>query len=103
MDLTCVICLHEIKEFNKKYTLECEHMFHYKCINYYKKFNNTKLYIKCPICKYKTYNKEEEINISLSDIIVLICINNIVFYISIYGMTYIINSLELIIGFLFKN
>ena len=48
IDLTCVLCLNIIKEFNEKKTLSCEHMFHINCFNLYDKQI-------CPICKKENY------------------------------------------------
>ena len=40
----CIICLQDFE--NKKIKLNCNHYFHRKCINKWRKIND-----KCPICR----------------------------------------------------
>lgn len=48
----CIIC-HENIEEGEKYTLECNHSYHCKCIMTW--FRNK--HDNCPLCNDKTYNK----------------------------------------------
>ena len=42
----CVICLHPLKEKQETAYLECQHVFHKKCITKWLSYKN-----ECPICK----------------------------------------------------
>lgn len=46
----CTICLYSIKTKNKSKSLDCNHIFHLKCINKLYK-HNYRSQLKCPICR----------------------------------------------------
>lgn len=101
MDLICIFCLEPIDKILNKKTLECEHMFHYECINEYKIYNQFENII-CPICKNITYNKyNNNDKLSYLDIILLlilfILINNFIYFISHYLFDSILYIIDIII------
>jgi len=53
---TCSICLDDINETDKKYTLSCNHVFHFSCFRDYAFNKNTTFYKPCPNCKQLNLN-----------------------------------------------
>ena len=53
---TCSICLDDIKETDKNYTLSCNHVFHFSCFRDYAYNKNTTFYKPCPNCKQLNLN-----------------------------------------------
>lgn len=52
-DLTCPICIDNIKNKEKIYITDCKHSFHYDCIYHYINLQNSIYY--CPLCRHKHY------------------------------------------------
>ena len=74
----CVICFEPIKSCTI-YKLECSHQFHNKCILKWKKINNT-----CPICRKKIIIKKNNLNIVFGNILVMLYIFAIVFFLTTF-------------------
>jgi hypothetical protein len=55
--LDCSICLDTIKP-EHKYTLSCNHSFHYQCFLSCVFYNESHIFIICPLCREMNYNNE---------------------------------------------
>lgn len=65
--MECSICLEEIKPDDEYITLQCDHVFHTKCMFTYisKNFNNDVVFNVCPICrKHISCNVQHTLNIN---------------------------------------
>ena len=69
---TCSICLDDINENDKKYTLSCNHVFHFSCFRDYAFNKNTTFYKPCPNCKQLNLNIDKSFD-SVKDNLLAFC------------------------------